>query len=286
MGAADTTAIVYDATALLPRSEFPGAEHTYPLPFRMVENGRVFEHPREVPQSAFPESLYRAAGVRWVPPSPAVVRKQLQRLARRYRNIVVLTGSATLSPAYHHALEAAAGLFHSLHLQVFDSQSFGLGLGWRVEYAAEMAARGATAREIMLALRRLQRSFYTLLAVQSLSYLHRVGLLDAAQALVGEMLGIFPVFFLEEGRLVPLSKARSTRHLVDVCQEFVEEFGQVLRLGVMYGTMQRREALLLRERLSNVFPEHDPLVIEAPLAVQALFGPRLLVLFLQELPEE
>ena len=121
-----------------------------------------------------------------------------------------------------------------------------------------------------------------MIAVQSLSYLHLSGLLDPAQALVGEMLGVTPIFLLEEGRLLPLYKARSTRHLLDLLQEFAEEFAHLRRVAILAGTALCNEGDILRQRLTESFAQLEiPCLVQSP-SVRALFGSRMLALFIQE----
>ncbi len=48
--------------------------------------------------------------------------------------------------------------------------------------------------------------------------------MDNAQALVAEMMGMLPIFAFEEGRLVPMEKVRTPRHLFEAFQDFMGEF--------------------------------------------------------------
>lgn len=277
------TAVLCDATVIWPQASLGPEQHVYVLPSWLALNGRRFESTAWAPPTdAFPPSLFEAPGVAWVPPSPAMVREMLERLGRCYRSLVVLTSSADLTAVYYHVREAAAGLFHSLHLQFFDSRSLGLVLGWQVSLAAQLTAQGLEARDIVLQLRRALNRYYALLTVRSVSYLYRMGLLDAAQAWAAERLRLTPLFLLEEGRLVPLYKARSGRHLFDLYQEFVEEFDAVERMGLVYGSAMAREAAGVADRLRAVFPQAEFCLQEASPVLQALFGPQTLMLFLQE----
>jgi fatty acid-binding protein DegV len=44
----------------------------------------------------------------------------------------------------------------------------------------------------------------------NLSYLHTAGILDAGQATIGELLGLYPLFVLEEGKVNPLQKVKKS----------------------------------------------------------------------------
>jgi len=54
----------------------------------------------------------------------------------------------------------------------------------------------------------------TLLTVDTLEYLHRGGRLTAPQALLGKLLGFRPILRLQEGKIVPIGRARSRRQSI------------------------------------------------------------------------
>ncbi len=276
------TGILTDGTVLFDHADFPGHQMVEVLPLEVVVGERVYGGPKPLPEEIFPEVVGLSRRVQVLSPPPAVIRQRLQGLGRRFHDVVVMTSGHALTGVFAHALEASAGTLHRLHLQVWDSQTFGFTLGWAVQEAAHMALQGATAREIVTHLRRLRSSFYTIIAVQSLSYLHASGLLDPAQALVGEMLGVTPLFLMEEGRLLPLYKARSTRHLLDLLQEFVEEFATLRRVAILAGQALCHEGETLRQRLRDTLPGLEIPCVPQDSTLQALFGARMLALFIQE----
>ena len=276
------TGVLTDGTVLFDRGDFPGHELVEILRLDLVLNERVYPQGRGLTDADFPAVVGLGRRVQTLAPSPATIRRWLQSMGQRFHDVVVMTSGHALTGVFAHALEASAGALHRLHLQVWDSQTFGFALGWAVQEAAALAQQGATAREIVTHLRRLRSSFYTVIAVQSLSYLHASGLLDPAQALVGEMLGITPLLLLEEGRLLPLYKARSTRHLLDLLQEFVEEFTSLRRVAILAGAALCHEGETLRQRLAESFPQLEIACVAQGFTLRALFGPRMLALFVQE----
>lgn len=278
------TVILTDGTVLFDREDFPGRELVEVLPLDIVIDGEVQRVDGDQARLArgLPEVVGLARRVQLLAPSPATIRGRLRALASRYRDVVVIASGDGLTSVFSHALEASVGTLHRLHLQVWDSQTMGFSLGWAVQEAASLAAQGGTAREIVTHLRRIRNSFYTVIAVRSLSYLHESRLLDPAQALVGELLGLTPLFLLEDGGLLPLYKARSSRHLLDLLVEFAEEFIHVRRVAVMAGEALCDEGEALRQRLREVFPHLSVPCLPQAATLQALFGPRVLALFIQE----
>jgi fatty acid-binding protein DegV len=121
-----------------------------------------------------------------------------------------------------------------------------------------------------------------------LSHLYRSGLLDPAQAIVGEMLGVIPFFTLENGRLVHTQKIRSPRHLVDIMFEFVAEFENLKYLALLQGiTSYEQESRNLRDRISQNVRTTPLCEHSLSLALATILGPHSIGLVAMEnLPRE
>ena len=140
--------------------------------------------------------------------------------------------------------------------------------------------------EIERLLRGLIPHIYSVFCIPSLTYLYQAGFLGQAQALVGEMLGLLPLFSLEDGHLTPLEKVRNSRQLLDFLQEFLDEFSELYQIAVIQSTPPMvHEAKALKEHAAANFPKtpFNEITISLPLAT--LFGPRSLGVFAIEIPE-
>jgi len=105
--------------------------------------------------------------------------------------------------------------------------------------------------------------------------------------LVGEMMGMLPIFTFEDGRLVPMEKVRTPRHLFEAFQDFMGEFESPARIALVNGS--GRGSLRtnpLRQFVQDTFPE--TLFSEHPIQphVAALFGPRSIGLVVLESPDQ
>jgi fatty acid-binding protein DegV len=100
---------------------------------------------------------------------------------------------------------------------------------------------------------------------------------------VGEMLGMLPIFSLEEGKLSPLEKVRNRHHTIDFFQEFLDEFEHLQHIALLqHSVMNTQDSRILREHFQDgfqktTFTEH---AISLPLAI--LLGPSASGLFLLE----
>lgn len=275
-------AILTDASAQFTLPDFPGKELVHVLPLRIQwEEGKALQHTpalSEMPQSARDEFHPRL-----ISPSPTEFRRAFIRLRQHYHELVVILQSAQLCAAFAHAREAATLMNGHASVHVLDSQTTAIGLGMLVQRAAAMAAQGARATDIIRALRGMITEVYTVFFVQGLTYLEHAGHLDHGQAIVGEMLGVTPFLLLENGRLVPITKVRNMRHLVDTLYEFLSEFLHVRHIALLQGYPPFvHEARILRERIAEDFPEAP--FTEHPLnpALATLIGPRSLGLVVLE----
>jgi fatty acid-binding protein DegV len=122
-----------------------------------------------------------------------------------------------------------------------------------------------------------------LFCIPGLSHLASVGYLSPAQAIVGEMLGLFPIFMLEEGHLSPLEKVRTQRHLIESFQEFVEEFESPRNIVLLKGSQNHLRTRPLRQYVGEMFPEtpFSEHTLNAPLTT--MLGPQSIGLTVMEL---
>ncbi len=278
--------ILTDNAAQCLGNKFPGSDLVSILPYHVHANGASLTDARMLKLGLLPPTV-RPNSARVSPPLPEDFRQAFLALERKYQEIVVLLPSARLGATYANACQAAAAVKSAATLHLIDSGNTAVGLGLMVQVAAEAAANGMSGGAISRLLRGLAPHVYSLFCAQGLTYLARAGALDPAQAIAGEMLGVIPFFVLDGGGLIPIQKARSSRHLLDTFYEFVSEFECVRHVAVIEGASPYdQEGRTLRERLmaanSSISISEHPL----SLPVAGLFGPRCLgVAVLENAPE-
>jgi DegV family protein with EDD domain len=224
---------------------------------------------------------------RLIAPSPQDFVRFYTRLSRDYDSIIVLTLSSFFNPTMSHALAASEQRGNGAPVEVIDSQTTAIGLGVLVQIAAEAASEGASLKEIDRRLRASIPRVYLLLCLPELTYLAQSGHMDYTQALVGELMGILPIFTFEDGRLVPMEKVRTPRHLFEAFQDFMGEFEAPAQIALInsLGRGSLRTSPL-RQFVQDTFPEtlFSEHSIQPHLA--ALFGPHSISLAVLESPEQ
>ncbi len=269
------TCILTDSTAHFSRPTFTGQDLVNIIPFQVALNGQVYTDGQN---PALLKTLFQPGNPEQPtaqPPSPEAFNQAFVELGSRYREVVAILISSHLSQAVANAQSAAQSLKSPAAIHIIDSQTMAAGLGLLVQAAAEAAMRGATGSEITRLVRGLVRHIYASFCLPDLAYLERSGQIDPAQALVGEMLGIIPLYVMENGRLAHIQKMRSSRHLVDLLFEFAAEFEDLKYLALLQGQATfEQESRNLRERImqnlrSTPIGEHTP-----SLALATILGPR------------
>jgi DegV family protein with EDD domain len=140
-------------------------------------------------------------------------------------------------------------------VEVVDSRSVGMGLGYAALAAADAAAQGESAAACAAAAAKRATMTSAFFYVDTLEYLRRGGRIGSARAFVGSALAVKPLLHLVEGRVEPLEKVRTAaRAIARLEQVALERAGQdSVDVAVHHlGSVPRAE--LLAERLREQLP--------------------------------
>lgn len=268
-------AVVTDSTAYLP----PELVEKYSIrvvPLYVVLAG----HSGREGQDISPADVARALAARGQVvstsrPSPgdfvAAYRACLEAGADR---IVSVHLSAELSSTCDAARLAASQVGEHL-VTVLDSRSTAMGAGFPVLAAARAAATGAGSADVREAASAVAAATRTFFVPDTLEHLRRGGRIGAAAALLGSALAVKPLLHMQDGRVVPLEKVRtSARALARLVQRITEAAGEEpVDVAVHHlAAPERAERLAgeLRERLPQLRALH---VSELGPAIGAHVGP-------------
>jgi fatty acid-binding protein DegV len=241
------------------RSTFPGRNLVFTIPLRLQFLSSQEEPDRELKVADLPPSAQNGSAPRLLVPSIEDFRQEFLRLSENYSEIVAIFISNHLLPIINNAQEAANSVRGRVNVQIIDSQTTSVGLGILVQIAAEAATRFTSAADIERTMRGLIPHLYSVICIPGLT----------------EMLGLLPIFTLEEGHLTPLEKARNLRHLTDFFQEFLDEFSDLYHVAFIQSVpAMTHESRILREHALTTFPKTPFSEHTINLSLAALFGPR------------
>ena len=255
-------AVVTDSTACLPGEQI-ARYHIRTVPLSVVVGDRrLDDEPAELPDDI--ETGLRAGAARTASPAP-------ERFAAAYaaaaaagaEAIVSIHLSGRMSGTVGSARLAAAAA--PVPVRVVDSGSLGMGLGFAVLSAAEVARTGGSAEQVAAAAARRSaglRSFFTVDAPGHLQAGGRLGAGAGAgagsgsgSAGPGPGLTARPVLHISGGRLVPLEKVRTRSAAVRRLTELAVESAaaEPVDLAVQY-LGEAGRASELAGRLAELIP--------------------------------
>ena len=202
------------------------------LPLTMHMDGQ--DYPNDLAGTAISNQVfYKRIRAGKLATTSAVNVGQFQDAMRRVlesgRDIVCVCFSSALSTTYQSAVIAAEDLraeFPEAEIHVMDSLSASLGQGLLLYLAVEQKRKGLTAAELAKWVEDNRLTVCHWFTVDDLNFLKRGGRVSATTALLGTMLSIKPIMHTsDEGKLVPVSKARGRKAAIAALLDKIETLG-------------------------------------------------------------
>jgi DegV family protein with EDD domain len=249
-------AIITDSTAYIPDSMLNGLSiHTVPL--QVIFGEQVYEDGITI----HPEEFYTRLQMNKVNPStsqatPASFKKLYLHLLDEGFDILNIVISSKLSGTLDSAQQAMRE-FPGAPIELVDSLSTSMALGFQVLTVAKAAAKGATLHECKALAEMASEKTGALFTVSTLEYLHRGGRIGGASAFLGTALDLKPILELREGKIEPIDRVRTLSkaidQLVDLFVERADGCGN-LQIACVHAKAHEEAANLL-EKVSARFPE-------------------------------
>jgi DegV family protein with EDD domain len=130
--------------------------------------------------------------------------------------------SSELSGTWLSANQAKA-MLPEINIQIVDSRSVSLGLGFQVIAAHQLAQDDVPLDDIVAHIQRVRDNTSLVFTVDTLEYLHRGGRIGGAARLLGSALNLKPLLTIEDGRVEVLEKIRSRGKAIQRMLKLAEE---------------------------------------------------------------
>src|SRR5207248_4481524 len=166
--------------------------------------------------------------------------------------VVAVLISSKVSGTYG-AAEMAAKSVDAEHIEVIDSLTASMALGFLALEGAKLAKTGASRTAVADRIRALIPKARALAAIDTLTYLERGGRIGRARALLGSLLNFKPLITLQDSEVAPLGRARGRAQAIDKLVDLLRRDGKLTNLAVLHGGPQAA-AEQLRERVSGSHP--------------------------------
>ncbi|WP_214414312.1 DegV family protein [Sphaerisporangium fuscum] len=201
-------AVVTDSTAYLDPEETERLG-VIVIPLQVVVGGRTLDDVVQIDAEGVATALREWSPVSTSRPAPQRFADAYELAAARGAVGVV---SVHLSGAMSGTVDSArmAARDAMIPVEVVDSGSLAMGLGFPVLAAAEAARRGGTRTDVAAAARACAEATKSFFYVDTLEHLRRGGRLGAAATLLGSALAIKPLLHITDGVIAPLEKVRTT----------------------------------------------------------------------------
>ncbi len=209
--------------------------------------------------------------------TPNTFKLMYEKLLADGFDIISMHISAKLSGTMDSAIQAKA-IVKSDRIEIIDSETTGMALGFQALTVARAAANGASLKDCVKLAHKTKEHTGILFAVQTLEFLHRGGRIGGAAAFLGTMLNLKPILELREGRIEAAGKVRTMNKAIDKTIEMMKEKingNTPIRVAVQHANAYD-EAQKLLDKIIRSFPENsisESLIAEVSPVIGTHLGP-------------
>ncbi|MBI1886107.1 MAG: DegV family protein [Chloroflexi bacterium] len=186
--------------------------------------------------------------------------------------IISIHVSAKLSATYNNACQAAELLRDRARIEVIDSRSVSLGMGFQVIAAARAADGGAGLDQIKTIVERGADRVHVVFVLDTLEYLRRGGRIGRARAFLGGVLRVKPILSLRDGEVHPEERVRTMPQALERLYQLCLARPRIREVAVGYATTAS-EAEVLRGRFASALPQVNIYVTRIGPVIGAHAGP-------------
>lgn len=201
-------------------------------------------------------------------PPAADFTKIFESLHAEGYDILAILIASTLSGTIASAEQAKKELPEAT-IEIFDSKTTAMALGFQALAATRAAAGGASLAECLAAAENTRANSGVLFAVDTLEFLHRGGRIGGASRYLGTALQLKPILTIEDGKIEALERVRTKKkahaRLSDIVVERLRDKSNI-RLATLHADAVEDANVLLEktaERLDvveKIYSEVSPVI--------------------------
>jgi DegV family protein with EDD domain len=183
------------------------------------------------------------------------------------RPILAILISTELSGTIHSAMQAKKE-FPDATIEIVDSRSASMELGFQVLAAARAAEAGKSFQEVLQIARSAKEHTGVMFVVDTLEYLHRGGRIGGASRLLGTALNLKPLLYVNNGRVEPLENVRTKNkaliRLLNLIEERISTGGSPVRIAALHAACPEEGQQLLDKALHRFHPVEGIFTVVGP----------------------
>ena len=215
-------AIVTDSSTYIPEEETAGLD-IHVIPLWMIWDDDKLRDGVDIQPDVF---YSRLRSSKTLPtssqPSAGEFIEFFKEVAKDCDEIAAILVSSKISGTMASALAAQKEL-PEIPIQVVDSLTVSMGLGYCVLAAARAAAAGKSLAEVVQIAEEMSTRVHLVFAVDTLEYLRKGGRIGGAKALLGTALSIKPLLHFLDGQIEPLMQVRTKKKALACMLDAAEE---------------------------------------------------------------
>lgn len=249
-------AIVTDSTAYIPKNFLDEYQITV-APQVLIWGEQTYEDGIDIQ----PDEFYRRLKTANVMPTTSQVtipnfHKIFQNLLDQGKEILAILISAKLSGTIDSATQAK-GMLPGAPIEIVDSYSTAMAMGFQVLTVARAAQNGANLEECKRLAEEVRNHTGVVFAVNTLEFLHRGGRIGGGSRFLGTALNIKPLLEVRGGRVEALERVRTRKKSLLSLIEIIEERTKgksPLRLATLHANAEEEARELLDELNRRLSP--------------------------------
>ena len=170
-------------------------------------------------------------------PSPAAFRDMYTNLIDQGYDILSIHIASKLSGTIDSAIQAR-NMLPGANIEIVDSFTTSLALGFQTLAAARLSLQGATLKECKIEAERARDNTGILFVLNTLEYLHRGGRIGGGAAFMGTLLNLKPILEVKNGRVEAVERVRTAtkarERMVELFYERTDKSRCPIRLATLY----------------------------------------------------
>jgi DegV family protein with EDD domain len=214
-------ALVTDSTANLIQDQID-RYNIYMMPQILIWGGETYRDGVDITTDEFYERLKTAKELPTTSqPSAGEFHQFFSEIAETSDSIVGVFVSDHLSGTLDSARTAVKMMPDEYPIEIIDSRSASMGLGFIVLRTAASIEEGQSMKEVIDVARSAIPVAHAVFVVDTLEFLHKRGRIGGASRLLGSLVSIKPLLYLEDGLIEPLAKVRTKKKALQAAIDYV-----------------------------------------------------------------
>lgn len=268
--------IVTDSTADIP-ADLAGTLNIHVVPLKVHFGKDSYEDGVDLHAADFYKKLKEESVMPTTSqPTPNQFEEVYRALYQESKTeIISIHLSSKLSGTFQSAHIAQQTIGEDIPLHVIDSKRASYAIGVIVVEAAQMAAQGSSATQILERIEEMLQDTKVYFMVDTLEYLQKNGRIGKASALMGSLLKIKPILSLtDEGEVYPFEKVRGNKKAEQrILAELTKQFnGKPLHVGISHAQAEE-EAKYFMTKIRDQFDLRQEVITSIGPVIGAHVGP-------------